>query len=40
VLPRLSETPGQIDELGPPLGSSNEYVLNELIKDDDELRHK
>lgn len=40
VLPRLSETPGAIDELGPPLGSSNDYVLDELIKDDTELRNK
>ncbi len=40
VLPRLSETPGAIDELGPPLGSANQYVLDELIKDDTELRNK
>ncbi len=40
VLPRLSKTPGAIDELGPPLGSANDYVLEELIKDDSELRNK
>ncbi|MFT5507746.1 MAG: succinyl-CoA:(S)-malate CoA-transferase subunit A [Hyphomicrobiaceae bacterium] len=40
VLPRLSETPGAIDELGPPLGNANDYVLRELIEDDNELRNK
>jgi len=40
VLPRLSETPGAIDELGPPLGNANDYVLGELINDDSELRNK
>lgn len=40
VLPRLSETPGSIDELGPPLGNANDYVLGELIHNDDELRNK
>jgi crotonobetainyl-CoA:carnitine CoA-transferase CaiB-like acyl-CoA transferase len=40
VLPRLSETPGSIDHLGAPLGSSNEYVLDELLKNDDEIRRK
>lgn len=38
VLPRLSETPGAIESLGPPLGDWNDYVLNKLIKDDSEIR--
>ena len=38
VLPRLSETPGEIESLGPALGSWNDYVLNKLIKDDSEIR--
>lgn len=38
VLPRLTETPGSINELGPPLGSANDYVLKQLIEDDEELR--
>jgi crotonobetainyl-CoA:carnitine CoA-transferase CaiB-like acyl-CoA transferase len=38
VLPRLSETPGTIDSLGPPLGDWNDYVLNELINDESEVR--
>jgi succinyl-CoA:(S)-malate CoA-transferase subunit A/succinyl-CoA:(S)-malate CoA-transferase subunit B len=39
ALPRLSETPGRIDRLGPPLGDANAYV-EALIKDDAELRVK
>ena len=38
VLPRLSETPGEIESLGPALGDWNEYVLNTLINDDSEIR--
>lgn len=38
VLPRLSETPGEITHLGPELGDWNDYVLNALIKDDSEIR--
>lgn len=38
VLPRLSETPGEITHLGPELGDWNDYVLNTLIKDDSEIR--
>ncbi|HUS95329.1 MAG TPA: CoA transferase [Hyphomicrobiaceae bacterium] len=38
VLPRLSDTPGSIDALGPPLGEWNDYVLNTLINDDSEIR--
>jgi len=40
VLPKLSETPGAVDQLGEPLGASNDYVLGELINDDDEIRSK
>lgn len=40
ALPRLSETPGGIDCLGPALGDANEDVLERLIKDDSELRVK
>ena len=40
VLPRLSETPGSVDQLGPPLGSANEYVLEDLINDESEIRNK
>ena len=38
VLPRLSDTPGEITHLGPELGDWNDYVLNTLIKDDSEIR--
>ena len=38
VLPRLSDTPGEIASLGPPLGDWNDYVLNQLINDDTEIR--
>lgn len=38
VLPRLSETPGEIKSLGPELGDWNDYVFNKLIKDDSEIR--
>ena len=31
VMPRLSETPGRIDTLGPELGSASEQVLKELL---------
>ena len=40
VLPRLSKTPGSIDELGPSLGNANDYVHNQLLNDDTELRNK
>lgn len=40
VLPRLSETPGAIDTLGPPLGSSNDEILDKLINNDEERRDK
>ena len=40
ALPRLSETPGSIDNLGPALGNANEDVLDKLIRDDSELRVK
>ncbi|MCB1510204.1 MAG: CoA transferase [Hyphomicrobiaceae bacterium] len=38
VLPRLSETPGEISHLGPELGDWNDYVLNTLINDEREVR--
>jgi succinyl-CoA:(S)-malate CoA-transferase subunit A len=38
VLPRLSETPGEIVSLGPELGDWNDYVLNKLINDESEIR--
>ena len=38
VLPRLSETPGEIASLGPALGDWNDYVFNKLINDDSEIR--
>ncbi len=38
ALPRLSETPGSIDKLGPPLGDANEYVFETLLKNDAEIR--
>ena len=31
VLPRLSETPGRIDNLGPPLGDANDAVYRGLL---------
>ncbi len=31
VVPRLSETPGRIDTLGPPLGNANDAVYGELL---------
>lgn len=39
ALPRLSETPGRIDRLGPPLGDANARV-EELLRDDSQLRVK
>ncbi len=36
VLPRLSETPGRIERLGPPLGNATEEVLRDLLGLDDE----
>jgi len=38
VLPRLSETPGEITTLGPELGNWNDYVLNTLLNDESEIR--
>ncbi len=38
VLPRLSETPGTIDSLGPKLGDWNDYVFEQLLNDDSEIR--
>ena len=38
AMPKLSETPGEIASLGPALGNWNDYVLNELVHNDDELR--
>ncbi len=44
VIPRLSETPGQIRHLGPKLGEHTDEVLSELLGLDDqklaELRSK
>ena len=40
VLPRLSETPGAIDNLGPTLGNWDKHVKETLVHDDSELRHK
>ncbi len=37
-LPRLSDTPGRIDNLGPPLGDWNTFVRETLIRDDSEVR--
>jgi len=31
VIPRLSETPGRVDHLGPPLGNMTDKVLGELL---------
>lgn len=31
VVPRLSETPGRIEHLGPPLGNMTDKVLGELL---------
>jgi crotonobetainyl-CoA:carnitine CoA-transferase CaiB-like acyl-CoA transferase len=31
VIPRLSETPGRIENLGPALGNMTEQVLRELL---------
>ncbi len=31
VIPRLSETPGRIAHLGPPLGDANEDVFRNLL---------
>lgn len=35
VLPRLSETPGRIDSLGPELGAASEQILKDLLGLDD-----
>ena len=40
VLPRLSETPGEIISLGPTLGSDNTDILKNLISDDSEIRRR
>jgi len=40
VLPRLSETPGRVDELGPPLGSANDDVLDGIAEDENEVRRR
>jgi crotonobetainyl-CoA:carnitine CoA-transferase CaiB-like acyl-CoA transferase len=40
VLPRLSETPGEIFSLGPKLGHDNTDVLDNLINDENEIRRK
>ncbi len=40
VLPRLSDTPGEINALGPKLGSDNADILNKLISDDAEIRRR
>lgn len=40
VLPRLSETPGEIFSLGPELGRDNTDVLDNLVNDEDEIRRK
>jgi crotonobetainyl-CoA:carnitine CoA-transferase CaiB-like acyl-CoA transferase len=38
VIPRLSETPGEITHLGPPLGDATEEVLGGLLGlDPDEI---
>jgi succinyl-CoA:(S)-malate CoA-transferase subunit A len=38
VLPRLSATPGRIEELGPELGDATEVVMRRLLGlEDDEL---
>ncbi len=36
VIPRLSETPGQIDSLGPELGADSEQILKEVLGFDDD----
>ena len=36
VIPRLSETPGRIQRLGPKLGEHTEQVLTDLLGEDDE----
>ncbi|MGI9421846.1 MAG: CaiB/BaiF CoA transferase family protein [Hyphomicrobiaceae bacterium] len=38
VLPRLSVTPGEIESLGPALGDWNDYVFNQLLKDENQIR--
>lgn len=38
VVPKLSQTPGEIDSLGPPLGDWNQHVVDRLLKSDDEVR--
>ena len=40
VLPRLSETPGEILSLGPELGRDNTDVLDNLVNDENEIRRK
>jgi len=32
VAPKLSDTPGSINHVGPALGEHNEYVFSELLK--------
>jgi succinyl-CoA:(S)-malate CoA-transferase subunit B len=36
VIPRLSETPGRIEQLGPRLGAHTEEVLRDLLGADDQ----
>ena len=31
VVPRLTETPGGLDWLGPPLGAHNQEILGDLL---------
>ena len=40
VLPRLSDTPGEISSLGPKLGEHNADILQNLISDDAEIRRR
>ena len=39
VLPRLTETPGRIEGVGPELGDWNGDRLAQLLASDDEVRH-
>ncbi len=38
VFPRLSDTPGGIDSLGPTLGDWNDYVFKQLLNDASQIR--
>ena len=40
VIPRLSETPGRIEHLGPELGQDTDDVLRDLLGIDDQQREE